>query len=394
MVRTALLEGDNMQGKRTHALDTRGRRVPGLYVRDNRFIAGAKIDGRWTMHTLDAETLTDARHERESWLSGIREGRVAAPASTTFADVFADYQAARTLAERTRGHERHLLDRHLADLKTKRVQQITATDVARTLRGLRCRYSEWTCVAVDRILAGTFAHALRRGLVTRSPMDGLARSERPKQRNAKRVAVLEPATIATLVAAGSTLRWRVALALAGYAGLRLGELRALDWEDVDLAANVLRVHRSLLPDGTGKQPKTQAGIREVPLLPELRRLLVAWKLEAPHSQPEDLILGTAEGKPVAERNLRRALEAAKVEAKLDGGEDRLSWHSLRHSFASMLATNLELPATTLAQLVGHADAGFTLRVYARDGRDVATVVADVLARAEGAGIGASLAIQS
>jgi integrase len=39
-------------------------------------------------------------------------------------------------------------------------------------------------------------------------------------------------------------------------------------------------------------------------------------------------------------------------------DGRLSMHSLRHSFASMLATDLELAATTLARLTGHADAGF------------------------------------
>jgi integrase len=92
--------------------------------------------------------------------------------------------------------------------------------------------------------------------------------------------------------------------------------------------------------------------------------------------------------PVAERNLRRALDDAKTRAKLaSGDEERLSWHSLRHSFASMLATDLELPATTLARLTGHADAGFTLRVYARDERKSETVVADVLKRAAGAGVG-------
>jgi hypothetical protein len=53
----------------------------------------------------------------------------------------------------------------------------------------------------------------------------------------------------------------------------------------------------------------------------------------------------------------------------------------------MLATDLELPATTLALLTGHTDAGFTLKVYARDSRDGATVVEDVLARVSGAGIG-------
>jgi len=54
----------------------------------------------------------------------------------------------------------------------------------------------------------------------------------------------------------------------------------------------------------------------------------------------------------------------------------------------MLATDLELPATTLARLTGHADAGFTLRVYARDERKSDAVVKDVLARASGAGVGA------
>jgi integrase len=62
-------------------------------------------------------------------------------------------------------------------------------------------------------------------------------------------------------------------------------------------------------------------------------------------------------------------------------------HSLRHSFSSALATDLELPATMLARLTGHPDAGFTLSVYARDGRDEATVISDVLSRAAGAEVG-------
>jgi integrase len=70
-----------------------------------------------------------------------------------------------------------------------------------------------------------------------------------------------------------------------------------------------------------------------------------------------------------------------------GLDERVSMHALRHSYASLLATELELPATTLAQLIGHSDAGFTLKVYARDARDTTTIVADVLARAESAGVG-------
>jgi integrase len=381
------LKEDNMQGKRTRAIDSRGRPVPGLYVRDGRFIGGYKRDGRWIMRTLGAETLTEARREREGLLSGLREGRIAAPARATFEDLFTDYQASRRLSERTKAHERHLLDRHLGKVKTRRVQDVTASDVAAVLRGMRDTYSPWTCVAVYRILRGTFALGVRRGTLTRSPVDGLAPAELPKQRNKTRVAVLEPVTIAKLVKAGTSKRWKAALALAGYAGLRLGELRGLTWADVDLQAGTITVRRSLLPDGTAKAPKTEAGGRTVPILPALRRELVAWKVRSPKTNADHFVVCTADGGPVQERNLRRALDAAKKAAKLDGGEERLSWHSLRHSFASMLATDLELPATTLARLTGHADAGFTLKVYARDGRDDAGVVKDVLARAAGAKVG-------
>jgi integrase len=389
---TTLLKEDKMQGKRTRALDSRGRPVPGLYVRDGRFIAGFQCPrtARWRMQTLVAETLTEARRERDGLLAGLREQRVAAPDRAPFADVFVEYQASRALADRTRKHEQHLVDRHLGALKLRRAQDVTASDVARLLRCMRDRgYSPWTCVAVHKILSGSFAIAVRRGIITRSPMDGLAPSERPKQRNAKRVAVLDDETMQRLVAAGTSERWRAALALAGYAGLRLGEVRALTWGDVDLKAGTLAVRRSMLPDGTAKAPKTGAGTRTVPLLPALRRLLVEWKLGAPHKRPGDLVIGTADAKPVTERNIRRALEDAKRAAGLEETADRLSMHSLRHSFASMLATDLELPATTLARLTGHADAGFTLRVYARDGRGDAALTEDVLARASAAGVGSS-----
>jgi integrase len=385
---TTFHKEDDMQGKRTRVLDSRNRPVPGLYVRDGRFMAGFKLDGRWTMRTLSAVTLTDGRREREALLAGLREGRIAAPAKTTFEDVFTEYQDSRSISERTRKHERHLRDRHLQDLRERRVQDVSASEIAKVLRGMREKYSPWTQVAVYRIVAGTFAHAVRRGIVTRNPVDGLTPSERPKQRNAKTICVLDAKAMHKLVSAGSSQRWKAALALAPYAGLRLGEIRALTWADVDFDGNAIHVRRSLLPDGTPKAPKTAAGVRTVPMFPDLRRLLAAWKLRSPRTRASHLVICTATGGPVQERNLRRALGAAKTKAGFEKSEsERLSWHSLRHSWASMLATDLELPATTLARLTGHADAGFTLRVYARDARDESAVIEDVLARAAEGGIG-------
>jgi len=205
-------------------------------------------------------------------------------------------------------------------------------------------------------------------------MDGISKSERPKQRNKRNVARLVSADVARLVAAASTDRDRAAVGLAAYAGLRIGELRALHWGDVDFEAGTVTVLRSCTEDGSFKQPKSEAGVRTVPMLPALRELLV------PLARFDGLVIATQDGKPVQERNLRRTLDAAKQRAGMDGTDARLSWHSLRHSFGSYLATELELPPTTLARIMGHGDAGFTLRAYARDARSDDELTADVLTR--------------
>lgn len=151
----------------------------------------------------------------------------------------------------------------------------------------------------------------------------------------------------------------------GARGLRLGEVRGLRWDDVHLEQNTISVSRSLLPDGTPKEPKSAAGKRTVPLFPELRRLLVAWKVRSGHTQPGDLVVATADGKPVSERNLRRVLEDAKTAAGLDGGDGRLSWHSLRHSAGSVWLTEYGLAVTTVSAMMGHSTPAIFADVLAR-----------------------------
>lgn len=368
---------------RTHvrARDSRGRPVQGIYVREGRFVAGYSVSGRWTMSTLAAETLTEARRERGSLVAGHREGRIAARSRSTFEDMFTEWQASRVIAERTAEHERCILRRYLSDMKPNPVQDVNPSDVARVLREMRDEgYAPRTCVHVHKVLRGVFGLAHRRGIVTRNPMDGLAPQERPKQVNAKPIAVLDAQAMRALVAAGDSERYRAALALAGYAGLRAGEIRALRWADIDFTGNAIHVSCSALPDGKAKAPKTAAGVRTVPLLLECRRWLVAWRVRSSHTKPGDLVICTAQGKHVAPEHLRRALAAAKKAAKLENVEGRLSMHSLRHSFASYLVTDLELAPTTAAEILGHADPSTTLRLYARDARDKATVVSDVLSR--------------
>ena len=196
------------QGPRVRVRDGKGNPIPGLYRRDDKFSAGFQEGGRWRMVTLKATTVTEAKRERASLVVGLREGRIASADISTFAEVFADWQQGEPSASAPPITSVHL-DRHLATVKGQRVQKISASDVARVLRSMRDDgYSGWTCSATYRILRAVFAHAERRGILTKNPTKGLTDGERPKQRNAKAIERLDSATLRKLIAAAPTERWR------------------------------------------------------------------------------------------------------------------------------------------------------------------------------------------
>jgi len=152
-------------------------------------------------------------------------------------------------------------------------------------------------------------------------------------------------------------------------GPRAEELCDLLWRDIDLANGRILIGRS----------KTQAGLREIDLLPVLRDTLAAHKASAYRSGPDDLVFPTATGGRRDRHNLRsrtlglsikRADEllAQRGQPSLPRG---LTTHKLRHTFASILVACGEDPASVMAQL-GHAHPAFTLRVYThlmRRGKD-------------------------
>lgn len=154
---------------------------------------------------------------------------------------------------------------------------------------------------------------------------------------------------------------RAALATLVFAGLRIGELLDLQRRDVDLAGGRIRVGRA----------KTDAGLRDVNVLPVLRDELSAY-LAARPMEPETYVFGTRFGTRGNPQNLRNRLltpavrEANRVLAENGHAtmSDRITPHSLRRTFASILVVIGEDPVYVMGQL-GHTDPAFTLRIYAQ-----------------------------
>jgi integrase len=145
------------------------------------------------------------------------------------------------------------------------------------------------------------------------------------------------------------------------AGLRVHEIGALRWGDLDFVTSTVHVRRS----------KTPAGIREVEKLPALKGHLLRHRSRRGPVGGTDLVFPTLRGGPRTKDNIRlrilrpvlaraRVLLDERGEASLPAG---ISPHSLRHTFASLLFAIGEDPVSVMRQL-GHTDPAFTLRVYA------------------------------
>lgn len=131
-------------------------------------------------------------------------------------------------------------------------------------------------------------------------------------------------------------------------GLRLGELIALEWSDIDFSKNLLTVRRSIVRGkvGTPKNGKQ----RIIPLSKALVEMLNK------RDNKKGFIFWTKLDLPLSTNNC--SLKIGKICDQ--AGLKRFGWHTLRHTFATQLASN-NVPIITLKELMGHSDVKTTMR---------------------------------
>jgi len=144
--------------------------------------------------------------------------------------------------------------------------------------------------------------------------------------------------------------------LLTYTGMRIGEVLALRWRDVDLASGNIRIRQTVY-EGHFDEPKTKRSNRTVPLGPKGLSILSARKQENPN--PDDLIFGTRNNTPLSRRNLMRRQLSPTCDAI---GLKGLNWHWLRHANATLL-DSVGTPISTTQALLGHSSPEITREIY-------------------------------
>ena len=148
-----------------------------------------------------------------------------------------------------------------------------------------------------------------------------------------------------------------------YSGIRIGELCALQWKDIDLKNNILHINKTLqrvyINDTkihSSKivitEPKTHNAERDIPISKEFANELKKYKTE-----PEHYLLSCS-NKWIEPRTYRRFFERISKKANIE----KINFHGLRHTFATN-CIKLGIDYKTVSELLGHATVNITLNLY-------------------------------
>ncbi|MGB3955076.1 MAG: site-specific integrase [Brooklawnia sp.] len=206
------------------------------------------------------------------------------------------------------------------------------------------------------LLKSIFKEAVDQGLLA----DNLCRVKAGGQKQrAREIEVLTVDQLNRYLAAVPEER-RVPLLLAGWCGLRSGEVRGLRVRDLDLDGGVVHVRQAVVRL-KGQlligPPKTNAGIRSVAIPPHLLPALRVWAEKQPTRKRDELLFPAGDGhSPLNDSVLREAHDKGKAAIDMPG----LTIHGLRHTSAT-LAAQLGATLAELQARIGHSTPNMAMR---------------------------------
>ncbi|HUO37263.1 MAG TPA: site-specific integrase [Mycobacterium sp.] len=346
--------------------------------------------GRWSAAYLHRGTLHRApatfaaKMDATAWLAAERRlidlgtwsapadrAAKAAAAAVTLGDYAARWLAQRTLARRTiETYEYHLRSNILPALGDMQLADITAEDVREWFSGLDTRYRTRNARAYT-VASAVFRAAVDDGLLERSP----ARIRGAGAvKHAKHAVVLLEADELAALADKMPAQLQLAVLLAGWCGLRRGEVFALSRADIGPGAATVRVERAVtyrMGRWVCGPTKTRESRRTV-TVPTHIRPAIAEHLGAHVGAAKTALLfaDPATGSFLPESRFSRAFFAARAAI----GHDDLHFHDLRH-FGGVMAALAGATTREIMDRLGHTSVTTSLRY-----QHVAAGRADALAQ--------------
>ena len=277
-------------------------------------------------------------------------------------------------------------------LGAKRMDKLTPAEIREMYKDLRTRVSSHAALKADKTLRAAFKAAIRDAIITNSVMDRVDKPAHTAEEQQSFDATTSMRIIATAVQTQGEM-WGARWALGFVTGAREAEILGLEWDRVDLDRGLLdmswQLQRLTKAHGCGDpidggypcgkkrpsfcpgahwdlpvglewrqcegslvwtRPKTRAGKRMIPLIPQMAEILAQVKSGNEHN----LVFCEPDGRPFApdrdQKRWRQLLAAADI--------PHVRQHSIRHSTATLLL-EAGVDAHVVAEILGHTDIAVT-----------------------------------
>jgi len=352
-----------------HIEDRWEKTVDGIRIRTDRYGQGM----RWRARYLDPDghhrskmfaRKVDAERFLASVTTDMLRGAYVDPSAgkVTFADFAARWLDSRTFGESSREATEVRLRVHAYPyLGRRQLRDLRPSVIQAWVRSLQERLAPSYVRVIFANVSAVLGAAVDDGLIARNPCRaGSVTIPRTEKQN---VTPWPADRVAALIDALPS-RYRATAVLAAGCGLRQGEVFGLRVCDVDFLRRQLHVEQQVkLLRGKVVLDRPKGGkTRTVPLPTAVADELAAHLQRYP-AQGDGLVFTSREDKPINRSHFdqyvwHRGLEAVGVDRSRRNG-----MHALRHFYASVLIDARE-SVKAVAEYLGHADPGFTLRVYA------------------------------
>lgn len=342
-----------------------------VYVRKTQWFEGHKYEAT-------GKTEREAVRKLADKIAAAKRGEGVVGGSMTvdawFEKWFQTYKAPKSLTPKAAKMYGWEYRKHIKPvIGTMRLKDVRETDLQGILNA-NAGKSASLLKKLRMILQGMFKRARQSRLIVWDPAEML---ELPSMTEGHRRSLTDDERASLLATAATHKRGLWVLTLL-YTGLRPAESVALTWGDIDLDAGEIHIWRARESGSRRlKEPKTEAGIRDIPVRAELLPLLESAKAEALQTGAglTGYVFPGAKGKVADEntvnfwwRTFRRAMDIQRgaklyrnkvVETTLP---DDLTLYCLRHTFATDLQ-RAGVPLNVAKELMGHKDILTTANIY-------------------------------
>ena len=251
-----------------------------------------------------------------------------------------------------------------------------ATNIQRLLNLESKKLSKKTLSRLKVILNGVFSQAYKNEMIKKNPVP---LTQFPKYPSEKERRVMSKEEQNIFLKYVRQLYYGNIFEVALSTGMRNGELRGLEWTDVDFEEKMIHVNGTLVYSETKgyykTSPKTRSSKRDIPMLDnvytilkerqerqlELKELLEdKWK---PYPGLENLVFCKENGNLIEPAVMQYYIEHIQEMIKRDGIKfAKISVHTLRHNFATRCIENGMQPQA-LKSILGHSSLAMTMDLY-------------------------------